>query len=54
MCHMKDFSSNTKKREKIFSSNLATSVLDKWVTICTIKLEDKPFHDAMVTPQIEG
>ena len=46
------FSSITQKRE-IFSSNLVTFCTDKWVTICTIKLEDRPFHVAMATAQIK-
>ena len=41
------FSSITQKREKLFTSNLATFFIDKWVTICTI-------HVAMVMAQIKG
>ena len=48
------FSSITQKREKIFSSNLVTSVIDKWITIYIIKLEDRPFLLAMATAQIKG
>ena len=47
------FSSITQKRGKLFSSNLAAFFIDKWVTICTIKLEDRPFHVAMVMAQIK-
>ena len=43
----------SQKRGKIFSSNLVTFFIDKWVTICTIKLEDRPFHVAMVMTQID-
>ena len=32
------YSSITQKREKIFSLNLVTFVIDKWVIICTIRL----------------
>ena len=48
------FSSITQKREKIFSSNLVTFFIDKWVIIFTIKLEDRPFHVVMVMAQIKG
>ena len=48
------FSSITQKREKLFSSNLATFFIDKWVTICSIKIEDRPFHVAIVMAQIKG
>ena len=34
------FPSITQKRERLFSSNLATFFIDKWATICHIKLED--------------
>ena len=47
------FCSITQKREKLFSSNLATFFIDKWATICIIKLEDRPFHVAMVMAQIK-
>ena len=48
------FSSITQKREKIFSSNLVNFCIDKWVTICTIKLEDRPFRVAMPIAQNKG
>ena len=48
------FSSITQKLKKIFSSNLATFFIDKWVIICTIKLEHRPFHVAIVMAQIKG
>ena len=48
------FSSITQKREKIFSLNLVTFFIDKWVINFTIKLEDRPFRVAMVTAQIKG
>ena len=48
------FSNITQKREKICSSNLATFFIDKWVIIFIIKLEDTPFHVAMMTAQIKG
>ena len=48
------FLSITQKREKISSSNFVTFFIDKWVTVCTIKLEDRPFHVAMVMTQIKG
>ena len=41
-------------REKVFSSNLVTFFIKKWVTICTIKLEGRPFHAVMATAQIKG
>ena len=46
------FSSITQKRKNIFSSNLVT--FGKWVTIYTIKLEDRSFHVAMAKTQIKG
>ena len=49
-----DFSSITQKQEKIISSNLVTFLIDKCVIICTIKLEDRPFHIVMVMAQIKG
>ena len=48
------FSSITQKREKIFTLNLVAFFIDKLVTICTIKLEDRPLHVAMIMTQIKG
>ena len=39
---------------KDFAFKLGNFFIDKWVTICTIKLEDRPFHVAMVMAQIKG
>ena len=50
---LRSFSSITQKREKVFSSNLLTFFIKKWMTICTIKLEDKPLHVAMAMAQIK-
>ena len=46
-------SSITQKREKIFSSNSVTFVTDKCVTVCTIKLEDRPFQVAVARAKIK-
>ena len=48
------FSNITQKRDQIFFSNLVTFLIDKWVTICTIKIEDRPFQVAMAIAQIKG
>ena len=43
------------RNEKSFSlQTWQLCFIDKWVTICTIKLEDRPFHVAMVIAQIKG
>ena len=48
------FSSITQKREKIFPSNFVKFCINKWVTLCTIKLEDRPFHVAIAMALIKG
>ena len=41
------------KTRKVFSSNLLTSVIDKWVTVSTVKLKDRPFPVAMAMAQVK-
>ena len=48
------FSSITQKRKKVFSSNLVTFFIDKWVTTCTFKLEDRLFFVVKGMAQIKG
>ena len=40
--------------EKIFYLNLVTFLIEKWVSVYTVKLEDGPFPVAMATAQIKG
>ena len=39
--------------EKDFLFKLGDLFIDKWVTICIVKLENRPFHVAMATTQVK-
>ena len=46
-------SSITQKRERILFK-LGNFFIDEWVIIFTVKIDDRPFHVAMVMAQIKG
>ena len=51
--YQRGFSNITKKREKVFLSNLLNFFIKKWMTICIIELEGKPLHVAMAIKGVQ-